>query len=51
MANRISRRQEREKAVAKKRAKGKLRKSHEFGKQWPMDGDQMRTKFITGENP
>lgn len=46
-----SRRQQREKVVARKRAKGKLRKSHEFGKLWPMDGEQMRKTFMTGESP
>lgn len=46
----MSKRQEREKIVAKKRAKGKLRKSHLFGKNdpWPKAPP---TSFMTGETP
>jgi hypothetical protein len=43
-----SRRQAREKIVARKRAKGKLRKSHRFGEKYPMSSEQFRDKFMTG---
>ena len=45
----MSKRQDREKAVAKKRAKGKLRKSHRFGEKLAYRQQTPPTSFMTGE--